>query len=115
MELLKEEIAAIFSKIWVWILYVAIGLMAKFSYDIIRGKKITMLQALGSSAAALAVGTLASIGCANYGHEKAGVWIVPAATLLSEKIIIAASSIEVKDIKKFMADVASYWADKFKK
>lgn len=114
MEIIKEEIVAIITKVWLWVLYVAIGIMAKFSYDIIRGRKITLLQALASSGAALAVGTIAAIYCAANGYDKAGLWIVPAATLLSEKIIIAVSSIEVKEIKKLMADFLGYWKDKLK-
>lgn len=112
MDNIKGEIVTFFSKVWVWLLYILMGLMAKYSYDIIRGKRITLAQAFASAGIALFVGFIASVVCINNDMEREGMWIVPIATLLSEKIVMALFAINWNDL---LADWARYWADKFKK
>lgn len=115
MENFTKEITYLFTKVWVWLLCIFLGLMAKYSYDIITGKRITLLQALASAGIAFFVGFLASVWCVINDMEREGMWIVPIATLLSEKVIMAMLTIEVSDIRKFLSDIAQYFADKFKK
>lgn len=111
MELLKEEIVAFFSKVWVWGLYILIGLIGKFSHDLIMRKRITWVQAFASIGIALFCGFIASVICANNFPEQAA-YIVPIATLLSEKFFVAIFAI---DYKALAAEFAQYWADKAKK
>lgn len=112
MEHFKEELAYFFTKAWLWCLYILLGLMAKYSYDIIRGRRITLWQALASAGLALFVGVLASLWCINHDMEREGMWIVPIATLMSEKIVMALFAIDWNNI---LSDWAKYWAEKFKK
>lgn len=111
MEFLKEEIASFLSKAWVWCAYIIIGIVGKFSHDLIMGKKLTWLQVFASIGIALFTGFIASMICLHNFPDKAA-YIVPISTLLSEKIIIAVFSI---DYKKIASDLVAYFADKIKK
>lgn len=111
MELLKEEIVAFFSKVWVWGLYILIGLIGKFSHDLIMRKRITWVQAFASIGIALFCGFIASVVCMNNFPAQAA-YIVPIVTLLSEKIIVAIFAV---DYKALVAEMAQYWANKAKK
>lgn len=112
MDAIKEEIISLFSKIWVWILYVLVGLMAKYSYDIITGKRVSFIQALASAGAAIAIGVIASAICIYHNLENQGMFIVPGATILSDKIIIALMTV---DVKSELSIWFKHWADKLKK
>lgn len=112
MEQIREDIAIWFSKIWVWILYIIVGLVGKFSYDLLTGKKITMWQALASTGVALFFGFLSVAFCMYKEYDKGGMFIVPITTLLSEKLMIAIFAV---DWKKVTADLVQYVADKIKR
>jgi hypothetical protein len=75
------------------------------------GKKLTWVQVFASIGIALFCGFIASVICMNNFPDKAA-YIVPIATLLSEKIVIALVSVDYKTIA---AEFANYWAEKFKK
>jgi hypothetical protein len=75
------------------------------------GKKLTWVQVFASIGIALFCGFIASVICMNNFPDKAA-YIVPIATLLSEKIVIALVSV---DYKMIASEFANYWADKFKK
>lgn len=111
MEIFKEEITAFFSKIWVWGVYILIGIIGKFSHDLIMGKRLSWLQIFASIGIALFCGFIASVICMNNFPDKAA-YIVPIATLLSEKIMVAILAI---DYKMLAAEIAQYWVDKTKK
>lgn len=111
MELFKEEIVSFFSKIWVWGLYILIGVIGKFSHDLIMGKRLSWVQVFASIGIALFCGFIASVVCMNHFPEHAA-YIVPISTLLSEKIIVAILAV---DYKALAAEFAQYWADKAKK
>lgn len=111
MEMFKEEIAAFLSKIWVWGVYILIGIIGKFSHDLIMGKRLTWLQIFASIGIALFCGFIASVICMNNFPDKAA-YIVPVATLLSEKIVVALVAVDYKTI---ISEMAQYWADKSKK
>lgn len=111
MENPEKETLTFLSKAWVWILYIVVGIIGKFSHDLIMGRKLTWLQVLSSIGIALFMGFLSSVICYTRYPDYAA-FIVPVSTLLSEKIIIAIFSI---DFKKLVAEIAQYWADKFRK
>lgn len=111
MEMFKEEITAFISKIWVWFVYILVGLIGKFSYDIMLGKRLTWLQIFASIGIALFCGFIASVVCANNFPEHAP-YIVPISTLLSEKLVVALVAVDYKTI---ISEIAQYWADKSKK
>lgn len=86
MQYFKEEVVAFFSKFYVWGLYVFIGLIAHISHILAAKEKPSRLQFFGSMGTALFVGYLASAWCIANAPEK-GKYLVPVATLLSEKIL----------------------------
>lgn len=106
---IKGEIVNFFSKTWLWFLYIILGLMLKFSYNIISGKKITFMAAVASCACSIALGALGSIWCISTGRESIGTWFVPAITLLADKILTAAFSI---DYNKTAQDILKYFIKK---
>ena len=111
MEIFKEEIVAFFSKIWMWGLYIFIGIIGKFSHDLIMRKRITWVQAFASIGIALFCGFIASVVCMhNFPNQAA--YIVPISTLLSEKIVVAVFAV---DYKLLAAEIAEYWVNKAKK
>lgn len=109
---IKEEFLTFISKIWVWILYVLVGLMCKYSLEIRNGKKMTLAQALAGAGIAFFVGFIASVICIQNDMEKQGMWIVPLATLVSDKIVLALMAI---DYKETIGEWFTYWSNKFKK
>jgi|SRR6185503_7840949 len=111
MDGIKQEIAVWFTKAWVWLLYIIVGLVGKFSYDLLTGRKITWWQALASTGIALFFGFLAVAYCMYKEYDKGGMFIVPIATLLSEKLMIAIFAI---NWKKVTADMVQYIANKIK-
>lgn len=86
MEFIKEEIWAFFSKFYVWILYVFIGLLAHVSHILAGKQKPTTLQFFSSMGIAIFVGYLSSAWCIANAPEQ-GKYIVPIATLLSDKVL----------------------------
>jgi hypothetical protein len=95
----------------VWGVYILIGIIGKFSHDLIMGKRLTWVQVFASIGIALFCGFLASVICMHNFPDKAA-YIVPIATLLSEKIVVAILAV---DYKMIASEFANYWADKFKK
>lgn len=111
MEIIKEEVLAFISKVWIWACYIFIGLIGRLSYNLIMGKRLSWLQIFASIGIALFCGFISSVVCANNFPER-GAYVVPVATLLSEKIVVAFMAV---DYKSLVADIAQYWADKAKK
>lgn len=111
MDNLKQDLISYFYKWWALLLYIMIGLVGKFSYDVMKGKKISIGQAFSGIGLGLFCGFIASSICISNGWEKPAMVIVPMATLLSEKLTIAIFAI---DWKKIAHDWAAYWADKWK-
>jgi len=111
MEQIKEELITFASKAWLFCLYIVVGIIGKFSHDFIMGKRLSWTQVLASIGIALFCGFLASMVCYNKFPEYAA-YIVPIATLLSEKLVIALLSV---DYKKLAAEIAAYWANRLGK
>jgi len=84
IKLITEEITTFIAKWGYYILYIFIGIVGKFAYDIVQKKKMSFLQALGSVGVAGVTGYFACIWCMQNSPEKAP-YLVPLATLLSEK------------------------------
>lgn len=112
MEQIWESWRIAFGKVIVWVLYILLGIMTKFSFDLFTGKKLNKWQAIGSTGIAVFFGILSSAYCVRYDYEQAGIFIVPPVTMLSEKLIIALFAI---DFKKELAHVFRHWADKLRR
>ena len=61
-----------------------IGIVGKFSYDLVTNKKISWISAIGSIGIAGVTGYFACLWCINNDISKAP-YLVPMATLLSDK------------------------------
>lgn len=115
MEKATEIFDLLFAKIWNVAAWIFLGLIGKFSMDVMTGKKITVLQALASTGTALFVGVMAHVICAYLDLGSQSAFIVPLATLLSDKIVIALMAMNVnKLVNKIGYDLASWWQDFFK-
>jgi uncharacterized membrane protein len=82
-----EELVAFFSKWWVYIVYIFIGIVGKFSWDISRRKRITWLGAISTVGISGFVGYISSVYCHNNSLDEKAAYIVPICTLLSDKIL----------------------------
>lgn len=108
---ITDALIAWFSKWYTFFVYVAMGLIGKFSYDMLSGKKISVLKALSSTGMALFVGFLSSMLCVQAGYTTKAAVIVPICTLLSEKIMIAVFAL---NWHKWLGEVFQNIANKFK-
>ncbi len=106
-----NQILELIYKWWVWLFYIAIGMIGKFSHDLVTGKKLSWTQVFSSIGIALFVGFISSAICMYNDWQQQGQYIVPICTLLSEKLVLALFAV---DYKKMMAEFAQYWADKMK-
>lgn len=107
-----DEIVTGLSKVWTWGLYILLGIMGKFSYDALSGRKMSFLLSLAIAGLSVFVGIIVALICIQYEMVKAGAIIVPIATLLSEKLVVA---LYAYDWKTFVADVLGWWKDRLGK
>src|ERR1043165_1508292 len=82
-----EEIISFFTKWWVYLFYILIGIVGKFSWDISRKKRITFLGAVSTVGLSGFIGYISSVYCQNNSLDDKAAYIVPICTLLSDKII----------------------------
>lgn len=97
MQQFREELLAFWLKIWVWVAYIIIGMLGLFAQKIRSGKKITFAQAVSTTMVAGFIGYLASVWCVANESTK-GAYIVPIATLLSDKIFTYILSLDWESI-----------------
>lgn len=107
----KTELIALITKWYLWACYILLGVLGKMSYDLVRGRKISLMQSLGTTGISIFVGVLASMWCMKHTPDN-GAFIVPVATLLADKIVTALFAM---DIKAIVNEIAKYWYDKTKK
>lgn len=108
---LKTELLALFTKWYVYLCYMAIGLIGKFSFDLLSGKKMSVVKVLASTGVGLFVGFLSALYCIHFDKAEIAPLLVPICTSLSEKLMIAAFAINYKATAR---DILSYWANRFK-
>lgn len=112
MDKIREEIINSFFDAWKWISYTLLGFFARLSFDIMRGKKITIIKTLASFIMAVFVGNITYTICMARGLEDNVSVIGSIACLLSYDIIKAIFSINVKGI---ILDWARNFLDKIDK
>jgi hypothetical protein len=66
---------------------IVVGLMAKYSYELSKGRKLSILAWVGITGLSVFTGYMASVICDYYHSYDASKIIVPLATLFGEKII----------------------------
>lgn len=106
----KQEIIAFVSKIYIWVVYVALGYLAQICANVLRGKKMTWPQAFASLGIAAFVGYIASVWCY---HKSPSIapYVVPFSTLLSRELVFAVLALKWKQI---VYDAFRYMSEKFK-
>ncbi|MBL7720129.1 MAG: hypothetical protein JNL72_14930 [Flavipsychrobacter sp.] len=87
MQKYLEEIVTFFSKWWVYLIYIFIGIVGKFSWELSRKKRITFAGAISTVGISGFIGYISSVYCQNNSLEDKAAYIVPICTLLSDKII----------------------------
>lgn len=102
---IRDELFALFGKLWTWVCLILLGMIGMFSHNLYTGKKMTFKQAMGSFGVSFFVGALTSLFCYFQEWEKAAVWLVPFATLLSDKIMLAVFAFDwERNIKDSIVD-----------
>lgn len=94
MEQYKTDILALLSKVWFWCIGVFIGVVGKICYDVMTGKRLTLLQVFATAGVSIAVGCIAALWCMHLGVEQFyGAFVVSCSTWLGDKLVVAAMSI----------------------
>lgn len=109
---ITDALISWFSKWYTFLLYIVMGLIGKFSFDLLSGRKMSIWKVLASTGAGLFVGFVSAVACVNAGYETKSAIIVPVCTLLSEKIMIALFS--YNQWKSVLHDFFKYGQDKLK-
>ncbi len=86
MEQHKQESANLISLIIKVGVGVITGLMAKYSYELTRGRKLSILAWLGITGLSIFSGYLTALICQYYHYDEASKILVPLGTLFGEKI-----------------------------
>lgn len=71
---------------WIW--YTLVGIIGKWSWNVMTGRKMTWRQVLASAGAALFVGFIAAKYCLAYRPDMLA-YAVPVLVLASDKIVMA--------------------------
>lgn len=112
MDKIRDEIISSILEAWKWISYTLLGFLARLSFDIMRGKKITIIKTLASFIMAVFVGNITYTICMARGLEDNVSVIGSIACLLSYDILKGIFSINVKGI---ILDWAKNFLDKIDK
>lgn len=94
MAKIEEELINFAGKVWVWIVGIIIGVMGKICYEIMVGKKLSLLQVIATAGVSIAVGCITAFLCISKGMEPMyGTFVCACATWLGDKLAIACISI----------------------
>ncbi len=105
-----NEIANFITKVWVWACFVGIGIIGKFGLYFQSGQKYSFWKLMGSTLIAGFVGYLASVYCmAHYpikdgSFSKEGAFIVPIATLMSDRLMMVLVSVNWGTVMEIFID-----------
>lgn len=96
---LTEQIVQFLYKYSTYMGFIIMGLIGRFSYDLIRNKKFTWSYILGCSGLGLLCGYLASVYIFQNYPEKAPL-LVPLITMMSNNLVSAIMTIDYKALIK---------------
>lgn len=106
MEEIKQEAAALLSKVWVWLMAILVGLVGKISFDILQGKQMSPIRVAACIGLGLFIGFISGLICV---YKEADMTIAIAitgiATSMSEKIMVVIASIKTADLKQFLLNL----------
>src|SRR5690606_16392581 len=112
MDKIRDEIISSILEAWKWISYTVMGFLARLAFDVMRGKRITIIKTLASFIMAVFVGNITYTICMARGLEDNVSVIGSIACLLSYDILKGIFSINVKGI---ILDWAKNFIDKIDK
>lgn len=89
-------------------------MVGMFSHNLYIGKKMSFKQALGSFGISFFIGALTSISCYLMDWDRVSMWLVPFATLLADKIMMAVIALNWEKsitytIKAYIKSVVKKW------
>lgn len=93
----KNEQLTILAKYGSWIVYVLVGLVGKFGWDIACKKKMSWWSILGTGCMAVFVGFISSIWFMN-NKPAMGSYCVPVLTLVSRDVFIFLNLVDWKGV-----------------
>jgi hypothetical protein len=81
------------AKYGAWFAYILLGIVGKFGWDIVKGKRISWWYVFGSGCIAIFVGCVSSFWFIEH-NPKAGAYFVPLLTLSSRDILLLVKMID---------------------
>lgn len=89
MEDILKAFALLWTKWWFAVVGIAAGVIGKFSYDMVNGKKFSKRAFWSSLGVCIFVGYLAAVLCKYKGWVEESAFIVPVCTALSQSLMQA--------------------------
>lgn len=110
---IKAEIAALFSKMWVLMLYIVLSGLAKISHYIMQGKKMSFLFIVASFIVSIYIAGLSYRYC-KYKEfdENIMIIVVSICVLLSDRLMIIIYGMDYKQIWSDLISIASKYTKK---
>jgi hypothetical protein len=98
LESFKVALITLLSKIWIYAIGIISAVFAKLSYDVLTGRKLTLVKSLAITCVSLFVGALITMGLIMTHYPLLASIFGPLATFMGEKILIqVASDQSIKD------------------
>lgn len=105
-----NEFADFFTKIWVWVVMILMGLAGKFGLYMIGDKKLSFLQLCGSFVVASTVGVVTAVTCYKMypappgGISIQGAIFIPISGILSDRIMLFIMAMNGEKAMKLMSN-----------
>ncbi len=97
----NPELISFLTKYGALVTYVIIGLVGKFGFDIVTGKKISGWYVLGTGCMAIFVGWLTWMWCQKWPALNPG-FVIPIATLVSRDIMLFITMVDYMSILRII-------------
>lgn len=97
----NTELFAFLSKYGALFTYILIGVVGKFGFDLVSGKKISGWYVFGTGCIAIFVGWISWEWCARWPALNPGL-VVPIATLLSRDILLFITMMDWQGVLKIL-------------
>lgn len=97
----NPELVAFLTKYGALVTYVIIGLIGKFGFDIVAGKRLSGWYVLGTGCMSIFIGWIVWVWCQRYPGLNPGI-VVPIATLVSRDIMLFITMIDYMGVLKLI-------------
>ncbi len=105
-----NELFDFFTKIWVWLVMIGMGLAGKFGLYMLGDKKLSFIQLCGSFLVAASVGITVAVVCYIYypakegGISIQGAIFIPISAILSDRIMLFIMAVNGDKTMKLLGD-----------